>query len=196
MSTTDREPLGSVTNWFRTLFGRFIAGILFFGILVTTASSPALLALPQVGDLAASFGWLAIVGFILPMFNLDLDEDESETLASITAQIEDANRVELILYAMSFLLVLVCMVSTLVSVIGIAASFIVGWTNIGLIGIVLALFYPSVDIWLGNRVGINIATIGALLAFVILYIAVLAHRSNTQIPQTAANDARSFLLSY
>ncbi|NIB98040.1 hypothetical protein [Halobacterium sp. R2-5] len=196
MSTVNQEPLGSVAEWAKTLLGRFIASSLVIGSLVAVASSPALIVLPRLGDLAVSFGWLAIVGVFLPFLNLDLDEDDTELLVSLMESIESATRREMLLYFMSYLLVLVSALSVLVLVTGTIASLLVSWTSVGLIGVGTAIFYPSIDIWVGDRFGWNIASTGAILAMAVLYLVAPIYRTNTSIPQNAARDARSFILSH
>ena len=196
MSTTGQKQLGSVARWVGTLLGNFIANTLVVGFLVTVASSPALLVLPHISDLSASFGWLAVVGVFLPFLNPSLDEDDVELLTDLMENIEDATRVEMFLYAVSFLLVLIAALSVLVLFAGVVAASLTSWTNIGLLGVGFAVFYPYIDIWAGNSLGWNIASIGGALAVGVLYLAAFGYRTSPTVPREAAMDAQSFILSH
>lgn len=195
-SATDQERIGSVVGWLRTLLGTFVATTLVVGLLVLVASLPALLILPRFGALSASFGWVAVVGVFLPFLNPTLDETEAEALEKINDTLENSSRVEKFFYATSFLFVLVFALSSLVFVSGITAAYLSTWTGIGLLGLGVAIFYPYLDIWLGNHLGWNIATTGGILVVIPLYLAALGYQTKTDIPQQAVTDARSFMLGH
>ena len=196
MSTAEQEQIGSVLSWLRTLFGEFIASTLVVGFLILVASLPALLILPRFGALSASLGWITVVGVFLPYLNPSLDDEETEALENIMNGLANSPRVETFLYVTSFLVVLVFSLSGLVFFTGVVGAYLSTWLGFGLIGLAMAVFYPYLDIWLGNHVGWNIATTGGVLVAAVLYLAAFGYRTRTDVAQRAAVDARSFILTH
>lgn len=193
--SANENPLSSVPSWLGKLFAQFVSFALTFGLLAVFVSAPFLLVLSRYNELAASFGWLAVVGVFLVFLNPTLDEDDTEIISSLLEDIDDSNRFELSLYFTIFFLVLVSGMGLLVSATGVAAMLIVEYTGFGGVAIATAVFYPYIDTWIGNQFDINVTSIGGLITAAILTIVVKLIRVDSKITRSAANSARSFTQS-
>ena len=196
MGAEQSQPRENVASWAGTLLGRFLAITIMVGVLVSLTAVPALVGLERVNSLAAAFGALAIVGILLPILDLDFDDDEEALLNSQLQNVFEAPLAQKFLYVSSYLLVLVTAMSTLVAATGLAAWALVELTGIGLLGVLLAVVYPGIDAYAGRKAGWNIASTGGIVAAAVLYLVAFMYRSQTSIPKQAATDARQFLLAH
>lgn len=195
--STDSEPaLGSTTQWAKTLLIRFFALTLMFGVVLAVSAAPGLAVLGRVSDIAVAFGGLTTVGILLPLLDLDFDTEQEDVLNSTLNEIFKAPLREKFLYVSSYLLVLVTAMSTLVAVTGLAAATVVDATSLGVVGAIIALGYPAVDMYVGQAFGWNIASTGGLAAAAVLYLVSLGYHTQATIPRQAATDARQFLLTH
>jgi small-conductance mechanosensitive channel len=196
MSAESSHPTGSVTEWAKTLFVRFLALTLVFGVVLAVSAAPALAVLGRVSELALAFGALTTVGIFLPLLDLDFDPEQEDVLNSTLTNILEAPLREKFLYVSTYLLVLVTAMSTLVAVTGLAAATVATASTFGVVGAVIALGYPAVDMYVGQTFGWNIASTGGFVAAVVLYLIALGYHTEPTIPRQAATDARQFLLTH
>lgn len=190
--TSDGEPeYGSVLSWIGGLVGGYVAIVLLFGTLLMASASPALLFLPGVVPESVPYMWLAVVGFLIAYSGADLSDEEADLTEHFMSKIQEGNRYEKFWYFMSFFVVAVGAVTLEVAFIGTAGSLIATETAMPIVAVAFAVWTPPVDIWAGNKFGLNLFSIGALVAMAALYFAAIVSRTPLSIPREAAADFRS-----
>ncbi|MFC7047327.1 hypothetical protein ACFQH6_19630 [Halobacteriaceae archaeon GCM10025711] len=196
MATADEGTnLASTPRWALSLSGTFIVMAVVLGVFFFALSSPALLIVPMVFPEATPFLWLAVAGLVIGMAGMELNDEDSEILVSLVEQYQEMNRREKFLYTTAYLFILVGGISFEVAIIGIGGSILAQQTGLGLLSIVIALWYPAVDGWLGRNAGWNLASTGGLAALVIMEVLALLYQVPPTIPREAGATLRASLVA-
>lgn len=189
----DRERLASTPRWAGTLALQFFANLLVLGVFCTAAAFIAYLSVSAIYPAAVPFLWLAVLGIVISFTNAELTDTEAKILADELEQLKDRSWSELWVYGLTYVMMFIGLVSFEVGVLGIAAAYLASTTSLGVVAVLLAVWYPMVDVWAGRNIGMNVASIGALIALVVMIPIALAHHVSPSIARKAAMDFRTSL---
>lgn len=191
-STVDSN-LASTPRWFLSLTGTFLATLIVMGIVISAASVFALLLGLQFYPDWIGIHWLAVFGLIIAFAGPNLTEDEEKAFTEFAEGVLALDGMRRLIYGMTFFTLLVGMVSFEIGAITIVVGIVTENTSFDAAALAAAVVYPMVDVWLGRHVGGNVATIGGLIAVVVMILVALALQVSTEIPRKAASDfQRSF----
>lgn len=185
------EQLASVPKWLLSLTGTYVARLLVWGVLMIAAGAFALLTIPRVYPEATPFLWLAVLGLLVPFIEFELTDEESDAFATLMERFLDQPRKEQIFYAFTMFVILIGMVSFQIAVIGVVSAYLATSTGLGILAIFLAIWYPSIDVWAGRKLGFNVASVGAIIALGFMILVAKAYDVSPSVPRTAAADVRA-----
>lgn len=194
MATADADQdLASTPRWFLSLTASFLAGLLVFGISLIAGSVASYLALSAYYPAAVPFHWLAVFGMTLAFVLQEPTEREAQNMNALAEMRNELDGRAFMVYFGTIMLVFIGLVSFLAGVVGITAAVAAQHTAIGAALVPLALWYPTIDLYLGRTIGINVASIGALFAILLMYGVAIAWHVSPSVPSRAAKDLRRSL---
>jgi len=191
MATADADQeLASTPRWFLSLTVQFLAGLVVFGIAIGIGSTFSYLLLSTYYPSAVAFHWLGVSGTVLAFVLRDTPEDEFNLTEAFLRDHHGFLGRSKLVYALSLLTIFAGTVTFLVGTVAIVMTLAVEQTAIGALAIPIAIWYPAVDIWLGRQVGINVGTVGAVLASLLMMFVAVALRVRPSVASHAADDLR------
>lgn len=197
MATAEgQSDLASFPRWAASLTGIFIAGTLLWGLVIIATSSPAFLAVPFVYPSATPFMWLAALGMVITLLGNEFSEEEAAFLERILEEVSDMNFREQFIYMLSLLVIVIGMISFEITVIGAASSRLASYGPIPLVGVIVAIWWPSFDAWLGRKINWNLASLGGMLAIFLMQAAAVMYRVSPSIPRAAGENIRTELVTH
>lgn len=192
MTTAERE-LASTPRWLLRTLGQFVGLTLVLGIVFLGFGSLSLYITGSVYPLSTPFLWLVIVGLTLGMLGHEFDEEATSDIHEILETALEMRPLERRLYAASLTIMLLGVVGFQVGVIGGVSAMIAHRWSIPLLGIAVALFYPSVDAWLGRNYAISVGAVGFWIAYGLIKFATILTDVPTEATGKAGKSARAFL---
>ncbi|WP_144901386.1 hypothetical protein [Halobellus captivus] len=191
--TENPSELSSTFRWAASTVANFVVGTIILGILFVAVSAPVLFVLPTIYPQAVPFAWLAVAGLVLGMLSLDLTDEEADILQGIVQRMSDMTRRERYVFLISLYTILIGGVSVEVALISIVTSLLASQASLPLVAVVLAIGYPSIDASIGDKIGINVATVGAILATLVMQAFAAVYRVSPAVPKAASLEIRSGL---
>lgn len=192
MATAEVDSqLASTPRWLLSLTGTFIASVIVWGLAFIAFSAPALHLIPLVNPAATPFVWLSIVGFLIALLSPDFDDDDIDVLTRMIENIQSKSRREKFVYLATLAMLTLGGVSFEVAIIGFAATWITSQFGLGLLAVIICIWYPTVDVWAGRKIGWNIASTGGLLILIVMEFLAILYQVSPKVPRDAANDMRS-----
>lgn len=191
MSTASaNEPLPSLPKWALLMFGRFVSGILVWGISLTVFSGLALLVVPRVYPAAEPFLWLVIWGNTLGIMGYVNSTRVNDDLEEFLNHIADLSGYEFAWYFLVMVSLLVGGLGLQVSLFGVLGAY-VAEIGYGPFAIVVTVLLPIVDGMLArSRIGWSVASTGALAAFGAVYLLSYLQGVSTEVTIQAGSDIR------
>ena len=175
MATADADQeLASTPRWFLSLTVQFLAGLVVFGIAI---------------GIGSTFSYLLLSTYYAFVLR-DTPEDEFNLTEAFLRDHHGFLGRSKLVYALSLLTIFAGTVTFLVGTVAIVMTLAVEQTAIGALAIPIAIWYPAVDIWLGRQVGINVGTVGAVLASLLMMFVAVALRVRPSVASHAADDLR------
>lgn len=192
MSTAkENVEIGSTVQWASQLSLLFILRGLFWTFFCVILASPVLLLLPEFYSATVPFIYLTIIGAALVTVSLPLDKEEQEKLANVIEEYMNRDSPERLIYILSLFTIGVFGISFLVAVVSVIATALTVEFELGLIGIFVAILYPTVDSWLGRNIGYNVASIGGTIATALMMVVSRLYEVPSSVPQRAARDLKT-----
>lgn len=188
------EELASTLRWGVSLTGTYLARVFVWGLVFVALSAPSLHLTPIVYSASTPFLWLAIVGVVIGMLRPNLREEDAELLDRWVTSYQEKNRREKFIYFVTFATLGISAISFEVAFVGVAATVIAEQFSLGLLAVVIALWVPAADPWLGRTVGWNIASTGGLIGLLIMEVVAVLYQVSPEVPRSAATEMRGSLL--
>lgn len=189
--TENPSELSGTLRWAIITAANFAIASVAFGVMFVAVSAPALFILSSVYPQAEPFAWLAVAGLTFGILSMDITDDEADALKSVIERASDMSRRERHVFTVSIFTILIGGISLQVAVISISAAILTSETSFYLVAVLLAMLYPSIDAKIGDAVGINIASFGALLMTQGMRGFAAVYRVSPSVPQAARHEVRS-----